>query len=180
MGSVINVFVECVCFSFFLNLASASDNEFQEKWGRIHKPPRLPSGMIFLIAAVLMVAASILVLCCYWIRRKTSMLHPSPHIPPPLPPAVLPVMSGARTQASQEVHPPVAGAALPQVEPYSQPAYYQPQALSYPHEPPYMGNNTAPLVQPSAAVYSPPAAPFDPPPPYVNQIIIPESHLGKS
>lgn len=178
MGPFIKRLVEGICFSLFLDLV-CSDNDI-EKWHRIHTPPRLPPGMIFIIAAVLMVAASLVILCCYWIRRQHSVQYTSPHIPPPLAPGVSPVTSGVRMQSSQGMLSLVPGAAQSPAASHSQPPYYQQPAVPYPQGLPYMGNNTAPLVQPSAALYSSPSAPFDPPPPYVSPSIPPETHFRKS
>lgn len=177
MDRFIKTFVECICFSFLLNLAYAFDHEFDEKWRRMHRP-RLPPGMIFIIAVVLMVAASFVVLCCYWFRRQNSMLHASPHIPPPLAPA--PVTSGTRTRALPEVYPVVPGGTQSPAASYPQPAYYPQPNVPYPQGLPYMGNNTVPLEQPSAAPLPSPSAPFHPPPPYINQTVPPETHFRKS
>lgn len=179
MGPFIKHFVEGICFTLlFLDLV-CSDNDF-EKWHRIHTPPRLPPGMIFIVAAVLMVAASLVILCCYWIRQQHSIQYTSPHIPPTLVPVVPPVTSGVRMQSSQRMHSLVPGAAQSPGASHPQPPYYQQPAVPYPQELPYMGNNTAPLVQPSAALYSSPSVPFDPPPPYVSPSIPPETHFRKS
>uniref|UniRef100_A0A131YLY0 Uncharacterized protein n=1 Tax=Rhipicephalus appendiculatus TaxID=34631 RepID=A0A131YLY0_RHIAP len=175
MDPFVKGLVECICFTFFLNLV-CSDNDF-EKWHRIHTPPRLPPGMIFMIAAVLMVAASLIILCCYWIRRQNSMQYTSPHIPPPLAPAVSPVTSGVRMQSSQGAHSLMPGAAQSPTASQPQPPYYQQPAVPYPQGLPYMGNNTAPLVQPSITLYPAASAPFDPPPPYVSQSVSPKTHF---
>uniref|UniRef100_L7LY98 Putative secreted peptide n=1 Tax=Rhipicephalus pulchellus TaxID=72859 RepID=L7LY98_RHIPC len=165
MDPFVQCLVEVICFSFFLSLV-CSDDDF-EKWRLRHTRPRLPSGMIFMIVAVLMVAASLVILCCYLIRRQHSMQYTSPHIPPPLAATVSPVTSGARMQSSQGAHSLVPGAAQSPAASLSQPPYYQQPAVPYPQGLPYMGNNTAPLVQPSVTLYPSPSAPFGPPPPYV-------------
>ncbi|XP_075528615.1 uncharacterized protein LOC142560409 isoform X2 [Dermacentor variabilis] len=180
MDPFIESFVEFICFSFLLNQACAFDNEFEEKWRRIHTPPRLPPGMIFIIVVVLMVAAIWVILCCCWVRRKDSMRHASPHIPPPLAPAPAPVTSGARTRASPEVYPVVPGETRSPAVSYPQPAYYPHPTAPYPQGLPYMGSNMVPLVQPSAAPLTSLSSPFDPPPPYVNQTIPPETHFRTS
>lgn len=175
MDPCVKRLVECVCLTFFLSLV-CSDDDF-EKWHRIHTPPRLPPGMIFMIAAVLMIAASLVILCCYWIRRKHSMQYTSPHIPPPLAPAVSPVTSGVRMQPSQGVHSLVHEASQSAAALQPQPPYYQQPALPYHPRLPYKSSNMAPLVQPFVAPYSSPPVPFDPPPPYASQNVSPETYF---
>ncbi|XP_075528614.1 uncharacterized protein LOC142560409 isoform X1 [Dermacentor variabilis] len=106
--------------------------------------------------------------------------HASPHIPPPLAPAPAPVTSGARTRASPEVYPVVPGETRSPAVSYPQPAYYPHPTAPYPQGLPYMGSNMVPLVQPSAAPLTSLSSPFDPPPPYVNQTIPPETHFRTS
>uniref|UniRef100_A0A224Y9V9 Uncharacterized protein n=1 Tax=Rhipicephalus zambeziensis TaxID=60191 RepID=A0A224Y9V9_9ACAR len=174
MDPFIKLLVEYVCLSVLVNLVQAFDEEFEKKWQSMHKQTALAPGTIITIFIALMIAATCISLFCFCLRRQRNMYNASPCVPAPLMPAAPVVTSGARMHAPLESYPLVSGATLSPAAPSPQQNYYPQPSAPYLQGGPHMGNNAAPLIQPSAAVLPSPSTPREPlpyerPPPYANQ-----------
>ncbi|XP_075528609.1 uncharacterized protein LOC142560407 [Dermacentor variabilis] len=146
MDPFIKLFVECVCFSFVLNLAHTFDDEFDaKKWHeihRIHTPPlehtpiSVPIEVIigFSVMAVLVLTCFIISCVCH--RRHPEWFPTRPRTLSPLLPTGPPVTSGATTQGVYATFPvttpaPVAPPQVYTLVPGAAPVMLYPQQTYY-------------------------------------------------
>lgn len=173
MDPFIKFFVECVCFSFLLNLAYTFDDEFDAKkfheMHRIHTPPlehtplSVPIEVIIGFSIMAMIILACFITSCICHRRHPEWFPQRPRTLSPLLPAGPPVTSGATTQGvyaplpgatpalvtSPQVYTVVPGAAPTPVIVYPQQTYYL--QTNAPHPVGVTSNTMAPPAQLSAA-----------------------------
>lgn len=169
-------FVNCVCFYFFLNLASAFDDEFEKKWQEMHKQHvsyvesikdeklSVPIEVAIGFGVMLVIGLSCFIITCVCTQRHPEMLRARSQ---PLTSAQHPVMSGANAQPTVRVFTPfpgasptprpqvytvIPGATAASVSMYSQLTYCPQTVATAPLGSAYASDIVAPPVQPAATL----------------------------
>lgn len=168
--------VKCICFYFFLNLASAFDDEFEKKWQEVHKEHAsyvesikheklsVPIEVAIGFGVVLAIGLICFIIACVCTRRHPELLRARSQ---PLASAQHPVMSGAHTQPTVRVFTPfpgaspapppqvytvIPGAIASPVSMYSQQPYCPQTVAPAPLGSAYASDIVAPPAQPAATL----------------------------